>query len=283
MVMKELQVKLKELSAVIQVAQYQDVRPTIVCDDIQDGLKYLSDLARSVGNNTFADKLSGEQPKATGNVVKLNQGQNTILFYPDTHTYTDEAGNKYRSGSEIANSIFRPFNAEAIAKGDADKIAGWEAKGDDSAAWGSLIHSVCETFVRYGVLPNEPYLADMVNSFVEVAGKDYIPEQFVCCPDMKICGRVDGLVPVDKTNKVVSILDIKSGDIYKKKSLTPEARAVFPKLKGEALSGYSVQLNAYRLAYECLGYKVKDMIIYNWTHDSWVEVKIDKLNISSIL
>jgi ATP-dependent exoDNAse (exonuclease V) beta subunit len=106
---------------------------------------------------------------------------------------------------------------------------------------------------------------------------DQVSEQFVVSMKDKMCGTIDVLV--NKGKKHVVIRDFKTGDIYKKISLTPQAKELWPQLKAQMISVYQLQLSFYAYLLSQLGYTVEGTEIWAEGVEAWQVVKLPILDI----
>lgn len=281
-------VKLKEMSAVIQVAQYQDIRPTVECESAEDALSYFAELASMVGNDSLSQKLSKTSPRPLYASRRVCFEGQCLDYDEENHVYYDENGEKYMSGSAFASQFEEPFKADMVAgkvsktsgKSVDDILAGWESKAETSKAWGTAIHKAMETALKYDELPNDEYLKDLVEDYLEqTKGDVQYAEQFVMDKDRKMCGFVDALVELNKKKKTCIIRDWKTGDIFKKIKLTEEAKKKWPKLRGETLSIYQLQLSFYASILKARGYIVEGLEVWAKVGDHWVKNKLEVLEI----
>lgn len=224
-------VKLKSLGAVIAVSNYSNIQPIIETDSLEDGLKYLSDLAKSVGNKSYADSVvktpsSGEVELQAKKAIDGTE----VYFNPINHTYIDPDGKvKYLSGSTFASLVATPFDAQNIAQKVAkDGLTAnqvlklWDMKNQIACDYGEAIHKALETYQKfhiYGgvlggeekILPNSPYLAELVKSFFTEERKREVarPEVFIANKELGLCGVIDRLVFLDNDSRTVEIQDFK--------------------------------------------------------------------------
>lgn len=272
---------IKEVQFTIPVSglQYTDVRPVITGED-WDGIKAEAQkIAESVGNGKLAERLGG--------VAGANQIGNTgIMFNEAEHTYSKN-GLPYLSGSTFAHMFEKEFPRDAIAQKVSAKngnevediLAGWDAKGEISLQYGTLIHKCIETFINYGAdaKPNNQYLADIVDDwdtvFDDLLGVSGAPERFVYDDVHQLCGVADF---VDDTNHV--LYDWKTGDIHKKVQHT--LGKDFP---NDMLSLYTLQLNFYKYIIEQNGGKINKLVIGWLNGEHWEKVDVPIIDIKPYL
>lgn len=262
--------------------QYCDLRPTISAETIEEYREQLVEVGRLAGNEQFVNRM--EQNKAGKTRIVTDQG--SLYFDPVAHEYTDEDGNKFWTGSTWAHQFVKDFDPQFVAKKVADKklttvdkvIEGWDMKGEVSLLYGTTVHKALECGIKYGELPNHPHLATLVQDALDlIHGADVVSEQFVCSFKDKMCGTIDCLI--NEGNKKVRIIDFKSGDIYKKTTLTDQAKELWPELKAQMISVYQLQLSFYAHILTQLGYHVEGTEIWAEGVGAWQVVKLPILDI----
>ncbi len=258
--------------------QYTDVRP-VITGTLEDIIQGAQDVARAVGNAKLVERLSGQEKPLTGAPVAsgsiLGDG---VLFNKEDHTYSKD-GKPYLSGSTFAHMFEKDFPRDAIAQKVAtrdskeadDVLAGWDAKGEISLQYGTLIHKCIETFNKYGETPNNEYLKDIVEDWVEVSDDAYLSEEFVQDDTHQLCGVIDLLGEHE-------IADIKTGDIHQK--IQHKMGKDWP---NDRLSLYTLQLNFYRYIVEQNGGKINRLAIYWLNGEHWEKVKVDIIDIKPYL
>ena len=272
---------IKEVQFTIPVSglQYTDVRPVITGEDWAGIKAEAQKIAESVGNDKLAERL--------GSVGGAKQIGNTgVMFNEAEHTYSKN-GLPYLSGSTFAHMFEKEFPRETVAQKVSAKngneiediLASWDAKGEISTQYGTLIHKCIETFILYGAdaKPNNQYLADIVDDWdtvfddlLEVSGA---PERFVYDDIHQLCGVADF---VDNTNHV--LYDWKTGDIHKKAQHT--LGKDFP---NDQLSLYTLQLNFYKYIIEQNGGKINKLVIGWLNGEHWEKVDVPIIDIKPYL
>lgn len=194
----------------------------------------------------------------------------SIFYDDDTHTYTNEKGEVYMSGSQYAKSLEKPFEldkvSEAIARkfnADAQAIRDmWKLKGDISSGFGTAIHAALEMYGKYDglaqsidkntALHDHPVIKSAVQSFYapRMAEKaEY--EVMIVDHKAKRAGQIDRLLITG--DKKCRIQDYKTNaDITNK------------------LESYWVQLKFYAEILEANGWKVEGLDIFHWAGE-WKE------------
>lgn len=298
-------VELKSLGAVIAVSNYSNIQPIIETDSLEDGLKYLSDLAKSVGNNDYADSVAKTPSAGEVKLKTLKAMDGTeVYFNPNEHTYTDPDGKvKYLSGSTFANLVTTPFDAQSIAQKvakdglTADQVLRlWDMKNQVACDYGDAIHKAMETYQRFHVyggvlggeekiLPNSPYLAELVKSFFtdERKKEQALPEVFIANKELGLCGVIDRLVFLDKDSRTVEIQDFKSNDLEKKTTFIKEIREAYPDVPKNKLGEYYFQLSFYATILKKMGYNVKTCRIFNLNDTQWDEESFKPLDLTKAL
>lgn len=298
-------VELKSLGAVIAVSNYSNIQPIIETDSLEDGLKYLSDLAKSVGNNDYADSVAKAPSAGEVKLKTLKAMDGTeVYFNPKEHTYTDPDGKvKYLSGSTFANLVVTPFDAQSIAQKvakdglTADQVLKlWDMKNQVACDYGDAIHKAMETYQKFHVyggviggeekiLPNSPYLAELVKSFFteERKKEQALPEVFVANKELGLCGVIDRLVFLDKDSRTVELQDFKSSDLEKKVTFIKEIREAYPDVPKNRLGEYYFQLSFYATILKKMGYNVKTCRIFNLNDTQWDEESFKPLDLTKAL
>ena len=262
------------------------MRPTISADSIEEYQAELAKVGKLAGNDAFVQRME----KNRKGKEKICTDDGCLYFDKAAHTYEDEDGNVFQSGSVWAGQFEKPFDAQAIAPKVAEKrlttaeqvIAGWDMKGEVSCMYGSAVHKALECGVKYGELPSNPHLATLVQDYLDISHDDtQVSEQFVADFEHKICGGIDVLVV--KGDKHVVIRDFKTGDIYKKIMLTPRAKELWPDLPSQLISIYQLQLSFYAFILKNRGYHVESLEIYAESAEAWEVVKLPVLDIKEAL
>lgn len=259
--------------------QYTDVRPVIAGDTLEDIIEGARSVSKAVGNDKLYERLSGGQ---TGLTAPLMSSQSIlgdgVLFNEKDHTYSKD-GKPYLSGSTFAHMFEKDFPRDAIAQKVADRdgidaedvLAGWDAKGDISLQYGTLIHKCIETWCRYGEEPTNEYLKAIIEDWDESGFSVDENEVFVQDDAHQLCGVIDGL-------SGDTIYDWKTGDIHQK--IQHKLGKDWP---NDRLSLYTLQLNFYRYICEQNGRKVNHLYIGWLNGEHWEKVKVDIIDIKPYL
>lgn len=266
--------------------QYCDLRPTITAKSIDEYREQLAEVGKLAGNDAFVNRML--QNVAGKEKIVTDQGD--LYFDKEAHTYEDKDGNKFWTGSTWAHQFEKPFDPQLIAPKVAEKklttvekvIESWDMKSEVSLAYGTTVHKALECGIKYNELPNNPKLASLVQDYLDQThDDDQVSEQFVVSMEDKMCGTIDVLV--NRGNKHVVIRDFKTGDVYKKISLTDEAKRLWPGLESKMISLYQLQLSFYAHILEKAGYKVDGLEIWAETIDAWETIKLQPLDITEAL
>lgn len=260
--------------------QYTDVRPVIAGDTLEDIIEGAQSVAEAVGNTKLVERLSGQEKPLTAPLTSsqsiLGDG---VLFNKEDHTYTKD-GKQYLSGSTFAHMFEKDFPRDAIAQKVADRdgkdtedvLAGWDAKGEISLKYGTLIHKCMETFIKYNELPSNEYLKNIVEDWAEQNDhKTFESEVFVQDDAHQLCGVIDLI-------QGAAILDFKTGDIHQKIQHT-----LGKEWPSDRLSLYTLQLNFYKYICEQNGEKIKELGIWWLNGEHWEYVKVDIIDIKPYL
>lgn len=279
---------IESITATIPVTgqSYTDLRPTISADSIEEYRAQLAEVGRLAGNELFVQRMEQNRKGKT----KIVTDQGDLYFDPVSHEYEDEDGNKFWTGSTWAHQFEKPFDPQLIAPKVAEKklttvdkvIEAWDMKSEVSLSYGTTVHKALECGIKYGELPNNPHLAALVQDYLDMTHEDeQVSELFVVSMEDRMCGTIDVLV--DKGKKHVIIRDFKTGDIYKKVTLTPQAKDLWPDLESKMISLYQLQLSFYAHILSSLGYKVEGLEIYAEANEAWQVVKLPVLDIRKAL
>lgn len=156
------------------------------------------------------------------------------VYYDDlSHTYSNEAGEIYLSGSKYAEQFRKPFDKRGIANKMAEKygvdaqdiIAMWELKGDVSKGFGTAMHASLELYGKYRGLAtalerdtamhDHPVIKTAVTAFYEGREKEKAEyEALIVDHNAKHAGQIDRLLITG--NKRCRVQDYKTNaDITK--------------------------------------------------------------------
>lgn len=276
--------KIESITATIPVTgqSYTDLRPTVSADSPEEYRELLATVGELAGNAKFVERMRGQVDEQTGLSGAPVSPQSIlgdgVLFNKEDHTYSKN-GKPYLSGSTFAHMFEKEFPRDAIAQKVADKndrtvddvLAGWDAKGEISLQYGTLIHKCIETWCKYGEEPTNEYLKAIIEDWDESGFSVDENEVFVQDDVHQLCGVIDGLAGD-------TIYDWKTGDIHKKTSHTLGKE--FP---NDRLSLYTLQLNFYRYICEQNGRKINHLVIGWLNGEHWEKVKVDVIDIRPYL
>lgn len=209
--------------------------------------------------------------KNSGSSVKVQAFVGGSINYDDaTHTYTNDKGEVYLSGSQYAKSLEKPFELDKISDAIAKKFSAnpqairdmWKLKGDISAGFGTAIHAALELYGKYDGLAKQiekdavhdhPVIKKAVQDFFkdrESEKAEYEP--VIVDHEAKRAGRVDRLV----------VLGDKHGRIEDYKCVA----AMTP----EKVKNYMKQLDFYKDIMKSHGWEMEPSVIHHWD-GSWKE------------
>jgi hypothetical protein len=152
-----------------------------------------------------------------------------IIYDPNKHAYTNQAGIVYKSVSRLIDSIQIPFDDHKMAGIMADYAAekdgisvvearkiildDWKERKDSSIKRGDFVHDAFERFLMKGTFEPEmkkplAYLSEMLKEYYR-----YYPEQIVYSHDHQVAGRTDLIMQRQKSkNPVFDLMDYKSNE-----------------------------------------------------------------------
>lgn len=266
-----MKVKEVTISAVIPTAQYSNLQPSITVE-VDDDVEVAKQLAMShiIGiSQKYAE---------SGKALKGSQGQKLTafvggdIFYDDiSHTYTNEEGEVYLSGSQYANQFTKPFDKDMMSNVVAKKFnvdasdvkKMWELKSQISMGFGTAIHGALELYGKYRGLSeamekethlhDHPIIKKAVEGFYE-ARKDEKAEYEVLVVDhaRKWAGQIDRLVITGKNSCIVE--DYKTNG----------------EMKPDKLKAYWKQLSFYASILQAGGWTVEGLRIHHW-NGTWTK------------
>jgi hypothetical protein len=274
-----------ELVATINTGNYQNISPSIigygdtVADAKRDAFRQLKVISDAY--SAFPDDFAPRRPKEElqGDLLKCFVG-GTIYYNDDTHTYFNENGEVYLSGSKYAEQFDKGFDTTATATKMAlkhnvsvDKIlAAWNKKGEASRNFGTALHDALELYGSYRDISEalgkeyhieyHPTLRKAVDSFYESHQEpNFICEAVVVDHNKKRAGKIDRLVITGESS-------CRIGD-YKTNA----------KLNKAKLTVYWNQLSFYAAIMSAGGWKVEGLDIHHWDGDNWVEYQSEVLEV----
>lgn len=301
--------KLTKMGAIISLPNiaYSDIRPEVEADTPEDALDFLAGIARQVGADKWADSVAPKKQAPTGDVklvTKKSIDGTEVLFDPVNHTYTDPDGKvKYMGGSTFASLVATKFDSQSVAQKvakdglTADQVLNlWGMRNKVSCDFGESIHKALETYQKFHsyaailggeekILPNSPYLQDVVRNFFTPERKEEqaMSEVFVANHKYGLCGFIDRLVFLDKDTRTVEVQDFKSNDLSKKVTFIPQIREAYKDAPKNKLGEYMFQLSFYAFILKDMGYNVKSCRIFNLDDTEWKEEEFKPLDITDAL
>ena len=277
--------KIESITATIPVIgqSYTDLRPTVSAESLEEYREILATVGELAGNTKFVERMRGQVDGQTGlSGAPVSSGSilgDGVLFNKEDHTYSKN-GKPYLSGSTFAHMFEKEFPRDAIAQKVADRddvevedvLAGWDAKGEISLQYGTLIHKCLETYIKYNELPNNEYLKAIVEDWAEQNDHEtFQSEVFVQDDAHQLCGVIDLIQGAE-------ILDFKTGDIHQK--IQHKLGKDWP---NDRLTLYTLQLNFYRYIMEQNGNKINSLAIWWLNGEHWEKVKVDIIDIRPYL
>ena len=200
-------------------------------------------------------------------------GHHTIKFGEKWHTYTDNHGTKYTSGTQFVGQFFPKFDMVAMSvkcsEGKNSKYAGrppkeiraeWSAEGDRGRTEGTLIHEYAEALMcdwppEDMPVPMSERTTTMwphVEAAVQELRRKYkfvAAEMIVFSPEFKLSGMVDLIMYDENTDEIIV------GDYKQNKALSSGNtwQRGFPPLEhlGDSdMEHYTLQLGLYQYIME---------------------------------
>lgn len=222
--------------------------------------------------NRYAEKpiaLAGERVKFEAFVG------GSIYFDPITHTYTNDAGEVYLSGSEYASRFEAPFDSAGISAAMAKKygvpaediLAMWEMKAEISRGLGTALHAAMEYYGRFnGVAQKMGKTATHDNPMVMSAVKQFYAthpeparyEVLIVDHATHRAGRIDRLTPTE--DPISYYIDDFKTDVNIQKKLPTYQKQ---------LSFYAAILEAGRLS-------VAGLRVHHWDGVKWTTYELTK-------
>lgn len=256
------------ITAVIPVVQYGNMQPSIEveADTFEEAqalvMPHIEQLWEKYGEKPLPSK---------GKAKKIECFVGGHIFYDDdTHTYTNEKGDVYMSGSQYAKSLEKPFDMDRISQAMADKFgveardikAMWKLKADISTGYGTAIHKALELYGRYESLAeaiektthlhDNPSIKTAVESFyASHKGEKAVNEVFIVDHEAKRAGQIDRLLILG--DKKCRVQDYKTNSNIEK-----------------SLPTYWVQLQFYADILKANGWEVEGLDIFHYNGE-WKE------------
>lgn len=194
-------------------------------------------------------------------------GIHRIEFREDDHSYTDNNGMVYTSGTTFIKPFFPEFDAVTVStecsKGSNPEYAGrdpkeiqaeWATEGKRGSTEGDNVHLYAETSIQ--LLPRPKPISERCGLIFIQADKaidslltryDFVAaEMIVFSPGLCIAGQIDLLMWDPETGEYL-ILDWKQNKEIKTRNLFKNQYGLPPidHLEGSDISKYSLQLSLY--------------------------------------
>jgi hypothetical protein len=257
------------LSATVPVVQYGNLVPTVEVEaDSYDEAMAQAEAHITGFWNKHVEK-GKELKQAKGKKLRAFVGGD-INYDDATHTYSNDAGEVYLSGSQYAKQFEKPFDRDSItgkmgAKWGVEPtdIADmWELAAEASRTFGTAVHAALQLYGQYGDLAksvekeyhlhSQPDLKRIVESFYAEHKEKAKCEVLVVDHNKKHAGQIDRLEVLGDNHYRVT--DYKTN-------------ADLPK---EKLGVYWKQLEFYSDILRAAGCKVEPEVVYHYDGKKWV-------------
>lgn len=296
------------MTGVVPVYQYANLQPTVEVE--ADTFEEARDLALSQMKTIWDSVSEGGKKLEIGKGLSQSTAVlskkvcdftgASLLMDEVAHTYQDETGQRYLSGSTFANGYKAKFNAPAIAAKTAAKygltteavLSMWGTNAEASTSLGTAIHAGLELYGKYlpvsmktkgtneAALHKNLVLRKIVEQFYEGRENEQaMYEAFAVDKDKKLCGFIDRLLIVDAEKKIVRVQDYKTNpDVNKKETILDPFKGV---VENSSLGAYWLQLSFYAYILTKAGYTVEGLDIMNYDGTKWVTYQHDVVDISA--
>ncbi len=300
-----MEIKSYKVSAVIPVAQYANIQPSIELEggtiaemqgEAMSHIKTMFDMYGEKPLNVSEDVI------ATAKLFSFNEEGIAVDFDPNQHVYTFN-GKLLESATKFIKPYTKEFNGAMISKNcekswgvpavDIEKM--WGSNAKLATDFGNVVHGALEHWLKFkdnGVtimgntdkevnpaLPKHPFLKSIIEDFEQICGVgEYIAEAFVTDINAMTCGQIDRLQIVDKAKKVCRIIDYKVNVGAEEITSGAKLSGPFKDLPANKLSKYQIQLNYYRKILEASGWTVQGMDVYVF-EDTWKLFTMETLEI----
>lgn len=303
-----------EMTAVIPTGEYANVQAKFEAqlDDGDDPEMAKQMLFDQLENVSAAYAVSDKKVLKRRN-VNPHQGEaakimedyfdgGQLMFYHGAHSYVDEEGMVYESGSKYADRFAPEFDKANILpryakkydveEDDVERL--WSDKGDASTTLGTAVHKALEVYgesyllqKKLGKDPMEcihPLLRPIVAAFytperiAQVEKGMLVFEAFVKDKELHRCGQLDLITIIDKKKKILDIEDYKTNvDIFKDNG--GSLKVPFKALPNMPVSKYTLQLSFYKDIIEKKGWTVRNInLIHLQADGTWDTVKLSPVN-----
>lgn len=317
-------IKQFEIMAVIPTGPYANVQPKIIVEseDFEQAYALAMPKIEKVSQDYGSEGVilgarqqgyeATEAPASTREPMVCWASGDVAYFDEVSHTYVDENGNQYMSGSVYAGQFEYDFNKAMILPKSANKLGCteqelsdmWESKGDIATTFGTALHKSLEHYGKWKDLCDltgkgtgiHPTLLPIVEAFFtpERLAEDAEYEPFVADKDNLRCGQIDRLVIEDRGLKTCYIEDYKTnGDLYKRSPGSPtNLKAPYSFLPNVPMGRYTIQLSFYKAILEAKGWTVLGLRVHHWAGSKWetteikavdLDVPQEKIDVSQIL
>lgn len=260
------------IGATIPVAQYGNLQPQIEVEAETYEEAYATAMPRIEAIwNKYVDG------KQIGNArTKLTAFVGGSIYYDDlTHTYTNEQGEVYLSGSTYAKQFEKPFDKIAISNAIAKKFKAdpqaivdmWELKGEVSRGFGTALHKALELYGRYDglakaidkdtALHDHPVIKKAVEGFYASHTGKAEYELMIVDHETKRAGQIDYLRITGDKKCII-------GDFKTNAVMSPAN-----------LENYAHQLSFYAEIMEAGGWAVEGLELYHW-NGNWQDIKLER-------
>lgn len=218
--------------------------------------------------------------------------ETVAYFDPVGHTYIDENGEQYLSGSTYAGLFGYPFQADYQAERRAEILGVtkqtmldyWASKGEIATSFGTALHNAMEHYGKYRELHLidkkplgiHPTLMPIVEAFYRHRHHEKaLYEAFVADELALRCGTVDRIVLTGDKRCIIE--DFKTnGDLGK--SFGPKnLKAPADFLPNTPYGKYVLQLNFYQSVLEEAGWTVEGRRIHWWNGEEWETIEVEEI------
>ena len=302
-----------EIMAVIPTGQYANVQPKLIyeAEDFDAAYKaampHLQKISQDYGDVQLVNKDNGVALQVNRTEVQCYATGTKAYFDPVGHTYIDEKGTKYTSGSVYAGQFEHEFNKALIlpryaAKCNVDESLieeMWTSKADASTTFGTALHQALETYGKYKELCDligkdigiHPTLIPIVEAFFkDRQDEQAVYEPFVADARNLRCGFIDRLLITGEKRCIIE--DYKTNaDLYKK-GTPANLKAPYHYLPNVPLSRYMIQLSFYKAIMEAAGWMVEGLRVHWWNGKDWkaidlkpvqIDIKQEPIDLSKVL
>lgn len=268
------------LSSVIPTVQYGNIQPDfeVEAKTIEEGLAIIEPKMKALWDK-YSEKPLTTHGEALGSTtddfveVEAFIG-GKILYNATTHTYKNDKGEIYLSGSQYASSFDKPFDAQSIAGKMATKsgvpvqdiLKMWEMKRDISNGYGTALHLAMQLYGEYHKhseafeknyhIHDLAVFKDAVESFyASRKDEEAVYEALVVDHARKYAGQIDRLV-YNRESESYWVQDFKTN----------------AELDPKKLATYWKQLSFYASILKAGGKDVVGLEIHHWNGRAWTTI-----------